>query len=76
MTRQPIQTMNKEQIKDDQIRRETNDWQYQMDETKRELINILKITRETPGLQIRTIAEAIKDVFDKFEVNSLIKQLK
>jgi hypothetical protein len=68
--------MNKEQIKDEQIKKDGNEWQGQMEEIKMELIYILKITRGMPGLGIEAIAKSISGIFDKAEVEALIKELK
>jgi hypothetical protein len=67
--------MNKNQIKDEQIWQDANDWEHQMEETQRFLAEILRETRGMPGLGIRTIADTIKVIFDKAEIETLTKEL-
>jgi hypothetical protein len=67
--------MNKNQIKDEQLKGDSNEWLSQMEEMKTELVYILKITRGMPGLEIRTIADSIRIAFDEAEIKALIKEL-
>jgi hypothetical protein len=68
--------MDKEGIKDEQIRQDTNEWANQQERILMEFFGTLKATRDEPGISIREISDVIKRVFEEDEILSLIRELK
>ena len=68
--------MKKEEIKDEQIRQDTNEWANQQERILMEFFSTLKISRDEPGISIRDISDVIKRVFEEDEILSLIRELK
>lgn len=68
--------MDKEGIKNEQIRQDTNEWANQQERLLMEFFSTLKASRDEPGISIRDIAGVIKRVFEEDEILSLIRELK